>query len=96
VIVTEVSAMSSEAPSLKRPALWASVTVPLTLDPAGATVLPCTTMGSVSVASSGSPGLLVFELSSCCVRTVNTVPAGMTTGLGGGGGGDGGGSGAGG
>ena len=61
------------------------MTVPLTLDPAGATVLPCTAMGSVSVASNGFPRLLVLELSSGCVRTVNTVPAGMTTGLGGGG-----------
>jgi hypothetical protein len=44
-------------------------------------------MGSLSVAANGPPWLFVFELSSCCHRTVNTVPASVTTGLGRAGGG---------
>src|SRR5882724_6631322 len=75
------------APPLKRPAACASVTVPATLEPAGATALSRTTTGSANDAWNRSPTLLVFEPTALLRRTVSTVPAGITTGFGGGGGG---------
>src|SRR6516225_11504439 len=86
-MVSEADRMPGLALPSKYPAFWASVTVPLMLEPAGATVLPSATMGSLSVAPNGLPWLFVFKLSSCCVRTVHTVPASVPTGLGRGGGG---------
>src|ERR1700761_6043770 len=92
-MVNALRATPRVAAPLNLPAACASVTVPEAAAPVGTTVLPPTVTGCATVASKRSPTALVFEPSACCNRTLNTVPAGITTGLGFGGGGGGSGAG---
>jgi hypothetical protein len=50
--------------------------------PAGITVLPSTSTGVATVAVKVWPAVLIFDPTALASRTVSTVPAGTTTGLG--------------
>src|ERR1700751_2419737 len=82
-MVTLVRANWSTPSPLTLPLALASTTVPWAADPAGIAVLPSTATGLATVAEKLSPVELVFDPSACATRTVMTVPAGITRGLGG-------------
>src|SRR5579875_1854143 len=70
------------AAPLNLPADLASVTVPVTVDPAGIAVTPPTTTEFARVPVKLSPAALVLELSVVPKRTERGVPAGTTMGWG--------------
>src|SRR5581483_2663419 len=81
-MLIEISLTARLAPPLNLPKGLASVTVPDADAPEGITSLPSTWTGSARVAVKDCPAWLVLELSASPRRTVRTVPAGITTGLG--------------
>src|SRR5947209_20356270 len=76
------SVNSSDAPPLKRPAAFASFTIPVACAPLGISVLPSTSTGALTVAEKFWPGVLVFEPIASSNTTAITVSAGTTIGLG--------------
>src|SRR5262249_31229613 len=67
---------------LKRPAAFASLTVPRARAPFGIATLPSISMGVSTVASKAWPGVAVLELSDSSRTTSMAVSAGTTKGLG--------------
>src|ERR1051326_4366084 len=76
---------SSDAPPLKRPAAFASFTIPVACAPLGIAVFPSTSTGALTVAEKFCPGVLVFEPIASSNTTAITVSAGTTIGFGRGG-----------
>lgn len=76
-----VKVNESTAPPLKRPAAFASFTVPVARAPFGITTLPSISTGSCTVALKACPGVLVFEPTVSSKTTLISVSAGTTTGL---------------
>src|SRR5579883_50001 len=81
--VTDVRVIANSAAPLKRPADFALVTSPDTLDPAGMTVSPPTTTGSTRLPVKLCPLWLILDPTASVRRTRRTVPAGTIFGLGG-------------
>src|SRR5262249_42084941 len=82
LISTLFKASSKREAPLKRPAAFASLTVPLARAPLGIATLPSISMGVSTVASKACPGVAVLELSDSSRTTSIGVSAGTTNGLG--------------
>src|SRR4029077_5903954 len=85
--VTESRLSLRTAAPLKRPAFFASFTVPVITDPAGMTILPPMLIGVAIDPVNAVPTWLLLDPSASPVRIVRTVPSETITGFGGGGGG---------
>src|SRR5581483_2621534 len=80
LMVMLVRVSSRAAPPLKRPAGFASFTMPVAGAPLGITTLPSTSTGSSTVAEKVWPDVAVLELRASSVTTAIFVSAGTTMG----------------